>query len=58
MRAAHHDDLAGARACGLRTAYVERPLESGNGHVKDVSPKSGNDLHTANLMALADMLGC
>jgi hypothetical protein len=25
--AAHHDDLAGARACGLRTAYIERPLE-------------------------------
>lgn len=56
--AAHHDDLAGARACGLRTAYVERPLEFGNGHVKDVSLKPGNDLHTANLMALADMLGC
>ena len=27
--AAHHDDLAGARACGLRTAYIERPLEFG-----------------------------
>jgi 2-haloacid dehalogenase len=56
--AAHHDDLAGARACGLRTAYVERPLEFGNAHVKDVSQQPGNDLHTANLMALADVLGC
>jgi 2-haloacid dehalogenase len=29
--AAHHDDLVGARACGLRTAYVARPLENGPG---------------------------
>jgi 2-haloacid dehalogenase len=56
--AAHHDDLAGARACGLRTAYVERPLEFGAGHAKDVSPRAGNDLHSRNLMDLADQLGC
>jgi FMN phosphatase YigB (HAD superfamily) len=36
--AAHHDDLAGDRACGLRTAYIERPMEYGPTHAKDVSP--------------------
>jgi len=56
--AAHHDDLAGARACGLRTAYIERPLEFGAAHLKDVSPQPGNDLHAASLTALADQLGC
>ncbi|MBE2263165.1 MAG: haloacid dehalogenase type II [Burkholderiaceae bacterium] len=56
--AAHHDDLAGARACGLRTAYIERPLEFGAAHIKDVSPQPGNDLHAASLTALADQLGC
>src|SRR3569832_1047542 len=29
LGAAHHEDLEGARACGLRTAYVERPREFG-----------------------------
>ncbi|MBA2965393.1 MULTISPECIES: haloacid dehalogenase type II [Ramlibacter] len=56
--AAHHDDLAGARACGLRTAYIERPLEFGAGHPKEVAPRPGNDLHCASLLALADRLGC
>jgi 2-haloacid dehalogenase len=56
--AAHHDDLAGARACGLRTAYIERPLEFGAARPKDVSPQPGNDLHAASLSALADQLGC
>ena len=56
--AAHHDDLAGARACGLRTAYVERALEFGSAHPKDVAPQPGNDLHSANLSDLADKLGC
>ncbi|MBX3588711.1 MAG: haloacid dehalogenase type II [Ramlibacter sp.] len=56
--AAHHDDLAGARACGLRTAYIERPLEFGAARPKDVSPQPGNDLHAGSLTALADLLGC
>lgn len=56
--AAHHDDLAGARACGLRTAYIERPHEFGAAHPKDVSPQPGNDLHCASLVALAERLGC
>jgi 2-haloacid dehalogenase len=56
--AAHHDDLEGARACGLRTAYIERPFEFGNAHPKDVSPQPGNHLHLRDLNALADQLGC
>jgi 2-haloacid dehalogenase len=56
--AAHHEDLAGARGCGLRTAYVERPLEFGAAHPKDVTPQAGNDLHSRDLLHLADLLGC
>jgi 2-haloacid dehalogenase len=56
--AAHHDDLAGARACGLRTAYVERPLEFGAARLKDVSSRVENDLHSRDLLDLADRLGC
>lgn len=56
--AAHHDDLMGARACGLRTAYIERPLEFGAARPKDVARQPGNDLHAASLSALADLLVC
>jgi 2-haloacid dehalogenase len=56
--AAHQDDLAGARACGLRTAYIERPLEFGAAQPKDVSPHKDNDVHARDLHALADLLGC
>jgi 2-haloacid dehalogenase len=55
--AAHHDDLAGARACGLRAAYIERPLEFGPNQPKDVSPRPENDLHATSLTALANLLG-
>ncbi len=56
--AAHHDDLVAARACGLQTAYIERPLEFGSTQVKDVSPKAGNDLHARDMLQLAELLGC
>lgn len=55
--AAHHDDLAGARACGLRTAYIERPQEFGAKNFKDVSRREGTDLHCKDLLDLAQMLG-
>lgn len=58
MVAAHHDDLAAARACGLQTAYIERPLEFGAGQVKDVAPVAGNGLHAKDLLHLADLLAC
>jgi len=56
--AAHHDDLAAARACGLQTAYIERPLEFGASQPKDVSPQAGNDWHARSIKHLADLLGC
>jgi len=56
--AAHQDDLAAARACGLQTAYIERPLEFGAAQPKDVSPDPANTLHARNLLHLADQLGC
>jgi 2-haloacid dehalogenase len=58
LAAAHHDDLAAARACGLRTAYIERPREFGAGRIKDVSPQAGNDLHARDIGVMADLLGC
>ena len=58
MVAAHQDDLAAARACGLQTAYIERPLEFGASQPKDVSPDPANTLHARNLLHLADALGC
>jgi 2-haloacid dehalogenase len=56
--ATHHDDLAAARACGLRTAYIERPLECGAKHPKDGQAVAANELHAHDLLALADLLGC
>ncbi|MDZ4101194.1 MAG: haloacid dehalogenase type II [Hydrogenophaga sp.] len=56
--AAHQDDLAAARACGLRTAYIERPLEFGAKHPKDVSPDADNTFHATSLLHLAEQLGC
>jgi 2-haloacid dehalogenase len=56
--AAHQDDLAAARACGLATAYIERPLEFGAAHPKDVSPDPANTWHARDLLDLADRLGC
>lgn len=57
MVAAHEDDLEAARSCGLRTAYVERPLEFGATRVKDVSDSGLNSFHVKDLVALAAALG-
>lgn len=56
--AAHQEDLAGARACGLQTAYIERVAEFGANHPKDVTPDPANTLHATDFLALADRLGC
>lgn len=58
MVAAHQEDLVAARACGLKTAYIERPDEFGPSQPKDVSPNPGNTLHAKNIVELAVMLGC
>ena len=56
--AAHQDDLAAARACGLQTAYIERPAEFGAAQPKDTSPEAANTWHAKDFLALADQLGC
>jgi 2-haloacid dehalogenase len=56
--AAHHDDLAAARACGCRTAFVERPLEFGPNVAHNVAPRAGNDVHARDFRDLAQQLGC
>lgn len=56
MVAAHHDDLAAARECGLLTAYIERPLEFGSSQIKNVSARAENDLHATDLSDLFNQL--
>lgn len=56
--AAHQDDLAAARGCGLQTAYIERPTEFGAAQPKDVSPDPANTWHAKDFLVLADQLGC
>ena len=56
--AAHQNDLASARDCGLHTAYVERPMEFGSTQIKDVSPNPENTLHAKNIIELASLLEC
>ena len=56
--AAHQDDLAAARACGLQTAFIERPNEFGPSQPQDVSPNPDNTRHARNLLALADQFAC
>ena len=56
MVAAHQEDLAAARDCGLLTAYIERPLELGAARPKDVSPAAENTLHARDFIDLARQL--
>ena len=58
MVAAHQDDLESARACGLKTAYIERAIEFGSTRTKDVSPNPENTLHATDMIHLANLLGC
>ena len=58
MVAAHQSDLAAARACGLQTAYIERPAEFGVHKLKDVSPDAANTRHARDFLDLAVQLGC
>jgi len=58
MTAAHNDDLIAARGCGLRTAFVARPLEYGPNQHKDLRAEHTFDLVANNLLDLADQLGC
>jgi 2-haloacid dehalogenase len=52
--AAHHSDLAAARAAGLRTAYVDRPREYGGAPAPDAHFAQDWDYCADSLIALAD----
>jgi 2-haloacid dehalogenase len=52
--ACHPWDLAGARDAGLRTAYVDRPLEQGEGSPARSDPDA--DVSVASLPELAERL--
>ncbi|MGK5114171.1 haloacid dehalogenase type II [Geodermatophilus sp. CPCC 205506] len=56
MVAAHVEDLAAARARGLRTAYVHRPDESGGRRVPPATDPDA-DLSVRSFEELADRLG-
>jgi 2-haloacid dehalogenase len=56
MVAAHNNDLAGARAAGLRTALVVRPEEYGPGGKADLQAGPGTDLVASDFLDLAAKL--
>ncbi len=53
MVACHKYDLKAARAFGMRTAFVARPLEFGPDGRPDTAPESWIDLHADSFVALA-----
>ncbi len=56
--AAHNGDLGAARACGLRTAFVARPLEHGPGQATDLEAEQAWDIVATDFLDLARQLGC
>jgi 2-haloacid dehalogenase len=57
MVAAHLGDLRAARALGLRTAFVARPLEYGSSRTPDLTPDSSVEVAATDFMDLARQLG-
>jgi 2-haloacid dehalogenase len=55
--AAHNDDLASARRCGLRTAFIPRPAEHGPGQAVDLKPEEDWDTVANDVQDLAARLG-
>lgn len=55
--AAHNDDLAAARACGLRTIFVRRPDEHGPSQTTDLRAEQDWDIIAGSLIEVADILG-
>jgi 2-haloacid dehalogenase len=57
--ASHPSDLEAAAQCGLRTCYVSRPLEYGQGRVVEATPVVGHfDLIVGDLLELAGVMDC
>ena len=57
MVAAHLNDLKAAKAQGLRTAFVARPLERGAGGPADLKPDASVDVSAKDFVQLAAALG-
>lgn len=57
MVAAHKDDLQAAKRCGLRTAFVRRPMERGPGTKADLSSDRSFDFNADDFNDLASQLG-
>jgi len=55
--AAHNYDLAAARRCELRTAFIPRPTEHGPGQATDLEPEQDWDAVASDLEDLASQLG-
>src|SRR2546423_1608721 len=56
--AAHNGDLAAAAECGLRTAFVARPMEHGPNQKRDVKADRDWDVVTDSFTNLAKAMGC
>jgi 2-haloacid dehalogenase len=56
MVAAHPNDLKASRACGLKTAYVPRPLENGPGKEASSVTNEACDVTARDFVELADKL--
>jgi 2-haloacid dehalogenase len=55
--AAHKDDLEAAHACGLQTAFIERPWEFGKNHLRDdLQVESFTNYHAKDFLDLARQL--
>lgn len=57
MVACHKYDMKGAKAFGMHTAFVARPLEFGPHGKADTSPESYFDIYTDSFLGLADAVG-
>ncbi|MBY0519833.1 MAG: haloacid dehalogenase type II [Sphingomonas sp.] len=55
--AAHHSDLAAARAVGLNTAYVARPMEYGGATAPDAHMAQDWDWSATSITDLASQIG-
>lgn len=56
--AAHHSDLAAARAAGLKTAFIARPLEYGGAPAPDAHFAQAWEWSANAITDLATQLGC
>ena len=55
--ASHKDDLQAAHACGLQTAFIERPLEFGPKHSRDdLHCETWTNYHASDFLDLAKQL--